>query len=139
MLFRSAPEMAWVKLELLYAQVGRELAPRVTPQTVVAAGDVGALGYYSNARILDTVGLMSPEASAYFPLDPALYAMDVYAIPPKLITDYQPDYVVELEIYGRKGLFVDPLFLAEYELVEKIPTDIYGSDGMLVWEYHAAP
>jgi len=136
---RPAPEMAWVKLELLYAQVGRDLAARVTPPTVVAAGDVGALGYYSNARILDTVGLISPEASAYFPLDPALYAMDVYAVPPKLITDRQPDYVVELEIYGRKGLFVDPQFLAEYELVEKITTDLYGSDGMLVWERRAAP
>ncbi len=127
-----APEMAWHKLELLYADVGKELAPRVTPQTLVAAGDVGALGYYSNARILDTVGLMSPEASTYYPLDSDLYVIN-YAVAPQLILDQRPDYVVLLEVYGRKGLFVDPRFLAEYELIQKIPTDIYGSDGLLVW------
>ena len=134
-----APDMAWHKLELLYTDVGRELAPRVTPQTLIAAGDVGALGYYSNARILDTVGLMSPEASVYYPLDPDLYVIN-YAVAPQLILDQQPDYVVLLEVYGRKGLFVDPRFLAEYELIQKIPTDIYGSDGLLVWarrDFHA--
>lgn len=129
---RPAPDMAWHQLELLYAQVGRDLAPRVGPQTVIAAGDVGALGYYSNARILDTVGLISPEASRYYPLDPALYVI-AYAVPPQLILNQRPDYVVLLEVYGRNGLFADPRFLAEYELTEKIPTDIYSSEGMLVW------
>jgi hypothetical protein len=127
-----APEMAWHKLELLYTDIGTGLAPRVTPQTLVAAGDVGALGYYSDARILDTVGLMSPEAVAYYPLDPDLYVIN-YAVAPQLILDQQPDYVVLLEVYGRKGLFADSRFLAEYELIQKIPTDIYGSDGLLVW------
>ena len=129
---RPAPEMAWHKLELLYEQVGRELAPRVNAQTVIAAGDVGALGYFSNARILDTVGLMSPEASAYYPLDPALYVIN-YAVPPQLILDKQPDYVVLLEVYGRNGLFIDSRFAVQYTLVQQIPTDIYGSTAMLVY------
>jgi hypothetical protein len=79
---------------------------------------------------------MSPEASAYYPLDPALYAM-VYAVPPQLILDRQPDYVVLLEIYGRAGLFKDARFLAQYDLAQKIPTDIYGSEGMLIWKRRA--
>jgi len=61
-----------------------------------------------------------------------LYVIN-YAVAPQLILDQQPDYVVLLEVYGRKGLFVDPRFLAEYKLIQKIPTDIYGSDGLLVW------
>lgn len=130
---RPAPEMAWHKLELLYEQVGRELASCVRADTVIAAGDVGALGYYSNARILDTVGLMSPEASAYYPLDPALYVIN-YAIPPQLILDKQPDYVVVLEVYGRNGLFVDARFLSSYQLIQRIPTSIYDSEGLLVWQ-----
>jgi 4-amino-4-deoxy-L-arabinose transferase-like glycosyltransferase len=131
-----APNMAWHKLELLYAEVGRELEPRLTPETRVAAGDVGALGYYADARILDTVGLMSPEAVAYYPLDPALYVVS-YAVAPQLILDQQPDYVVLLEVYGREGLFKDPRFLSRYDLIRKIPTDIYGSDGMLIWARRA--
>lgn len=129
------PEMAWHKLELLYTEVAQTLVQKyhVAPQTRLAAGDVGALGYYTQAHILDTVGLMSPEATAYYPLDPALYAIN-YAVAPRLILDYQPDYVVLLEVYGRKGLFLNPEFQARYQLLEKIPTDIYGSDGLLVWQ-----
>jgi hypothetical protein len=128
-----APQMAWHQLELYYRQVGLALAPRLTPTSVVAAGDVGALGYYSNARILDTVGLMSPEVTAYYPLDPALYTIS-YAIPPQLIQDQKPDYVVFLEVYGRLGLLQDPGFLANYQLFQYIDTDIYGSHGLLVYQ-----
>ena len=52
---------------------------------------------------------------------------------PELILDRQPDWVVILEVYGRLGLLPDPRFRAQYELAMKIPTDIYGSDGMLVF------
>lgn len=128
--------MAWHQLELYYTQVGRELAPRLTPSSVVAAGDVGALGYYSNARILDTVGLMSPEATAYYPLDPSFYVIN-YAIPPQLILTQKPDYVVLLEAYGRTGLLQDPHFNADYQLIQLIDNDIYGSNGLLVYQRRA--
>ncbi len=131
-----APQMAWHQLELYYAQVGSALAPRLTAGSVVAAGDVGALGYYSNARILDTVGLMSPEATVYYPLDRSLYTIS-YAIPPLLILNQKPDFVVLLEVYGRLGLLQDPRFIAAYQLIQKIDTDIYGSQGLLVYQRRA--
>jgi hypothetical protein len=131
---RPAPKMAWHKLELLYEQVGRELADEAGPETVVAAHDIGAVGYYSRARLLDTLGLVSPEASAYYPLDPALLATTGTAVPPDLIIAQQPDYVVILEAYGRNGLLKDPRFHALYTLRETIETDIYGSRGMLIYE-----
>jgi hypothetical protein len=131
---RPAPVMAWHALELLYAEVGRDLAPRVTAQqTVIAAGDIGALGYYSNARILDTVGLISPQTVRYYPLDRALYTSIDYAIAPGLIVDEAPDFAVFLETYGRNGLLRDQRFLSAYTLVEKIPTAIYDSDGLLIY------
>jgi hypothetical protein len=64
---------------------------------------------------------------------PDLYTIN-YAIPPDLILDLRPDYIVILEIYGRAGLLKEPRFWDSYDLVEKIPTDIYGSDGMLILE-----
>ena len=131
---RPAPEMAWHLLELYYTEVGHTLAGRTGGLVTVAAGDVGALGYYSGARIIDTVGLVSPQASPYYPLDPALYvAGNNYAIAPELIFDTAPDYVVLLEVYGRAGLLRDPRFTDAYALDWKIETDIYGSDGLLVY------
>jgi hypothetical protein len=142
---RPAPEMAWYNLELLYRQAAKSLAPEIGEAStdtesaasfhlpVLAAGDVGVLGYFTQARILDTVGLNSPQTLNYYPLEPELYAIS-YAISPDLIIEHQPDYLVILEVYGRHGLLKDPRFKQQYKLRQKIPTDIYGSDGMLIFE-----
>lgn len=136
---RPAPDMAWYKLELLYRQAADFVAPQMAPgdvpapEVVLAAGDVGVLGFYTPARILDTVGLNSPETLAYYPLDPKYYVIN-YAVAPDLILDQQPDWVVILEVYGRLGLLPDPRFQAQYELVKTLDTDIYGSEGMLIFK-----
>jgi hypothetical protein len=134
---RPAPEMAWYQLELLYRQAAEEIVsePLETgiPIRTLAAGDVGVLGFFTGMRILDTVGLNSPLATSYYPLDPSFYAIN-YAIPPQLILDSRPDVIVILEIYGRNGLLKDPAFWQLYRLRKVIPTDIYGSDGMLILE-----
>jgi hypothetical protein len=50
-----------------------------------------------------------------------------------LIFDRQPDWIVSPEVYVRKGLLRDPRLPAQYDLFETIPTDIYGSQGLLVF------
>jgi arabinofuranosyltransferase len=129
---RPAPAMAWFKLELLYRQAADYLAPRLTPASRLAAGDVGVLGFYTPARILDTVGLNSPESLTYYPLDKQYYVIN-YAIPAGLILDQKPDYVVILEVYARLTLLQDAQFSQEYTLLRTLPTDIYGSRGMLIF------
>jgi arabinofuranosyltransferase len=130
---RPAPEMAWFKLELLYRQAAQWINPFLQPGDVVAAGDIGAVGWFTGAPILDTVGLISPEAVPYYPLDPALLVIN-YAMSSDLIRHQQPDYLVTLEVYVRHSLLPEPWFQREYALVEKLETDVYGSDGMLVFE-----
>jgi len=129
---RPAPGMAWFKLELLYQKAAQIVQPFLTNETTLAAGDVGVLGYFTQARILDTVGLNSPEALKYYPLDDTYYVTN-YAVAPDLIIDQQPELVVLMEVYGRLGLFKDPRFIEQYDLLALIPTDIYGSEGMLIY------
>lgn len=132
---RPAPEMAWIKLELLYRQAAEFLSaeiPAESPAPVLAAGDVGVLGYFAPVRILDTVGLNSAVTVDYYPLPDSAYVTN-YAVPPDLILDQQPEYVVLLEVYIRNGLLKDARFQEAYRLLHKLPTDIYGSDGMLVF------
>jgi hypothetical protein len=133
---RPAPEMAFIQLELLYEDVARRIGPLIGPGQVLAAGDIGALGYFSSARMLDTIGLITPEAVAYYPLPAEMYVIN-YAIPPRLIRDLQPDYFVLLEVYGRNGLLREQWFADEYRLIDTIPTDLYESHGLLV--YHREP
>ena len=130
---RPAPDMAWFKLEEIYTQVGKELAPQIDSKTVIAAGDIGALGYFSNTRILDTVGLISAQTPPYYPL-PREQLVINYAMSAQLINDHKPDYVVFLEVYGRRTLLKDENFLRAYSFVKKITTEIYGSEWMLIYK-----
>jgi hypothetical protein len=127
---RPAPRMAWNALELLYEQMGNHLRDDlgVTPQTRVASGDIGAVGYFSRATIVDTVGLVTPELTRYYPVDRALIADDQnYAIPPQLIYDTQPDYLVTMEGFVRAGLAQQAQFRAEYDLITEYPFSVYGT------------
>jgi len=131
-----APKMAWYQLELLYRESANILAPEIMKNqqpVLLAAGDVGVLGYYTNAVILDTVGLNSPQSIKYYPLDPTYYSTN-YAVPPDLILDTRPDYVVIMEVYGRNGLLKSKVFQENYSLIKIIPTDIYDSQGMLIFK-----
>jgi hypothetical protein len=128
-----APRMAWFKLELLYQQAARELAPHLTSSSTLAAGDVGMLGYFTPARILDTVGLNSPQSLRYYPLPADQYVIN-YAIPTELILQQNPDFIVILEVYARNTFLQDKRFAQAYRMLDKLPTDIYGSDGMLIFE-----
>ncbi len=130
---RPAPEMAWIKLETLYRQVALDLkAPLAATGGRLAAGDIGALGWFTNAPILDLVGLVSPQAQEYYPLPAEAYDIN-YAVPADFVLAEQPDVIVILEVYGRNTLAQDSRFGEAYELWRTYPTDIYGSEGMLVY------
>ena len=53
--------------------------------------------------MLDTVGLVSPVALAYYPL-PADQLVTDNAIPARLIVDQQPDVVVTLDAFAQRSL-----------------------------------
>lgn len=130
---RPAPDMAYIQLELLYQQAAAYVNDVANDKTVLAAGDVGVLGYSTGLTILDLVGLNSPQAVDYYPLPDEYYVIN-YAVAPRLVLDYQPDILVILEAYGRNGLLLDREFQQRYSLLQKIETDMYGSDGMLIFQ-----
>ena len=133
---RPAPEMAWHEIELNYERIATQLRETygVTPQTRVASADIGAVGYFSRATIIDTVGLVTPELSVYYPVDPALVVDGQnYAIPPRLILDTDPAFLVTMEAFVRLGLNQEPAFRSLFALREEIPMAYYGT-GMHLYE-----
>ena len=131
---RPAPKMAWHAIELLYQQVGEHLRDDlgVTAQTRVASGDIGTIGFFSGATIVDTVGLVTPELTRYYPVDRTLIAEGQnYAIPPQLIYDTLPDFLVTMEGFVREGLARQGQFNEQYELIAEFPFPFYGSSMQL--------
>ncbi len=95
-------------------------------------GTSACSGIISTPEFWIRSGLNSAQSVRYYPLPESMYAI-VYAMPPNLILDQQPEYVVLLEVYGRNGLLLDSRFLDQYRICAQYPTDIYGSRAMLVY------
>jgi hypothetical protein len=118
--------------EQLLLEVGRGLAETLPANAVVAAPEIGALGYASNLHILDTVGLVSPVALGYYPLLPEQLVTD-NAIPPRLILDQRPDVVVTLDAFAERSLLPDAAFQRAYRLERSYPAAIWQSEALLLF------
>ena len=122
--------------EQLYLNVGRELAASLPSDALIAAPEIGALGYASNVRVLDTVGLVSPGALPYYPL-PADVMVTDNAIPPRLITDRRPDAVVTLDAFASRSLLPDAAFQRDYQLEATYPAAVWQSNELLVFRHRS--
>jgi hypothetical protein len=130
---RPAPEMAFHELELNYQRMAERLVAEyeIDDETLVAIGDIGSFGYYSGARILDTVGLVTEGLNDYYVLEQQQAIIEPganYAIPPDMIIDYQPDFIVVMSDFVTGGLLEDPRFAEYYNPtpIYTIGTDYYG-------------
>ncbi len=118
--------------EQVMLDVGSGLADSLPPTAVIAAPEIGALGYASNLRILDTVGLVSPVAIPYYPL-PRDQVLTDNAIPARLIVDQKPDVVVTLDAFAQRSLLLDEAFQRDYVLERSIPASVWQSAELLVF------
>jgi hypothetical protein len=120
-----------------YEKAAKMLNKQTTPSMVIAAPEVGSLGYYSNARILDACGLVSPEVHPYLPVpDNERARPDVGAIGIQMVEKLAPDYVVSMEIFCYVSLDRSSWFKANYELVQKVPLPerCWDSDNVLIFK-----
>ena len=98
---------------MVYLDVGSVLEQRLSFNDVVALPEIGALGWaIRDTRVLDTVGLVSPMAVAYHRADPGT---DSSGIPPGLIADRGPDWIVSVPSFSEE-LTKDSFFLSSYQL-----------------------
>jgi hypothetical protein len=132
-----APRMAYIQLELAYLEAADRLKGILKEDSILAAGDIGALGYATNAIIYDTLGLITPAARRYYPTQREDLVEGLpYAIPAQLIRDAQPDAIVIVEAYGHNTFLRDPDFNTRYQLLDTLTSDalaLYNSEGMLVF------
>jgi hypothetical protein len=88
----------------------------------IAAPEVGAIGYFSDMRIVDTAGLISVEVLPFL-------TDDFLPIPPELLLEYRPDYLISTDVFlevgpkGRRAIDTG-LFRDQYVLMKEIPQEL---------------
>ena len=129
-----------------YKQAAERMNRYTTDRTVIAAPEIGALGYYSNARILDACGLVSPEAHPFLPVPESRRSGPrTGSIGANLIKALAPDYVVSMPVFATDSLLLPQkdgtmkLCNDDYEIVDqvKLPAPAWGDDMILIFRKKA--
>lgn len=114
-------------LALRYPENARMVAYRhavdllnLPPDAVIAAPEIGAIGDEADSRILDAVGLVSPEAVPY-------HRPGAWTVPPDLIRERRPDAIISADIFLDPAMANTPWFRASYRQVAALPL----ADGVL--------
>ena len=76
-------------IDRMHVEMARWIAEHTPTDAVVASHDVGALGYFSRRRVVDTAGLITPEVLDY--LRPGASADDGVL---EYLREVRPDYLV---------------------------------------------
>jgi len=120
-----------------YERAAAWLTDQVGEFAVVAAPEIGALGYYWQGEILDVCGLVSKVALSHLPV-PSLERVrpDIGAVSTSLIQSERPDFVVTLPVFVERSLLMDPWFAREYRLVTRfpLPLPVWESEDVLVFQ-----
>ena len=128
------PPVTLRQRENVYAQAASTLRDEIAPGSRVALPEIGVLGYaLDRAYIIDTVGLVSPEAIPYLLRQRAPGQEFDYAISTEVMTALKPDYLIALEIFARPTLLQSPEFLEAYQLIKTFEASDFGSGGLLVF------
>jgi len=87
----------------------------------VAAPEIGILGYRLDRRILDSCGLISPEAIPFIPTPASERGSEIVVMPRGFVQAIRPDFIVSLPPFIAPNLTADAWFGAEYTKVHEIP------------------
>ena len=116
---QTLPQQKWSgPRDELYSRVGKWFAANTPPGTSAAMCEVGAIAYYSNIRVIDLWGLVTPAVVEHIKKGDYEWAIE----------NYKPDFVVSH--YRGKGSPPGPSqwlnrSYASYELVESFENDAY--------------
>jgi hypothetical protein len=124
--------LPYLERGVVYREAALFLQNKTKGKDIVAASDVGILGYYYSGPILDLMGLISNESLKYYPI--AGNDGIVYLIPPKAVAEFKPKYLMApfSHVYGM--LSVDPDFQSHYTLLKSWANPAMTDGIVSIWE-----
>jgi len=120
-----------------YIEIAKWLNERTNKKTVMAASEIGALGFYFKGKVLDGNGLVSAEALPFLPVPAEQRLGPQYgALSIELIRETLPDWIVSMRVFTCKSLNVSDWFKSNYILVEifGLPMTTFGDTAINVYK-----
>ena len=96
-------------LQACHKAIGEWLKENTDEDSVVCVGDIGYIGYYSERKILDFMGLVSPEVLPFWEKGE----------PEKIVNEFKPDYFVVGQYDYFYEVVKDKLWFKENYKIEK--------------------
>ncbi|CAN5596620.1 hypothetical protein BH11CYA1_BH11CYA1_25310 [soil metagenome] len=115
-------------------------ASNAQPLTL-ATWEPGILGYYlPDSQIIDLGGLVTDETLTYYPVPlNERSRRDVWgSIPAKAVTELQPETVIFFDSFADNGLLRNSQFLKTYKLTQFWPLELWGGQGLFLFEKQKA-
>jgi arabinofuranosyltransferase len=108
-----------------YEELGLWFRDNAAPEATIAISDVGAVGYFSQRRILDMFGLIDPHIAQ-------LRGRMHYKADPAYVLSRRPDYIVVVSLNDEGdgysfqripdyAIHKRPEFHEQYEMIRKVP------------------
>jgi len=131
----SATLEASLRIQTYFA-VGQSLYARC-PRGTLLTSEIGAVGWSFPGRLVDGLGLVSPEVLKHHPMKvPEQRASEtVGAIPAEAVAELQPDFVMGMDLFLEdfvKQRLKNPR-LAGYEVVDDRPVIFEGGTARTLW------
>jgi len=122
--------------ENLYIQIAKDLKSEITSETIVLAPEFGAFGYYSDAKIVSSIGHINPEVLKYLPnkRNEIVGEKINHAISLEMVKGVLPDYIISLEIFFRNSLKNNEWFNSNYQIQKIYPSNVFYSEGLYVYK-----
>jgi hypothetical protein len=117
---------------VLYREAALFLQERTKGLDVVAASDVGFLGYYYKGPIIDVMGLITDKALTFYPDN--LMPGQNYLLPPPAISAYKPKYLMAPFNHTKGVLERDPDFLSHYTVLKRFESPVIEDRYVYIWQ-----
>lgn len=101
-------------IQHMHVKMGNWLAQNTPKGAIIATHDIGAIGYFSGRKILDTVGLVTPEILPFLRKYPSI-DQGVWAF----LKEKKPDYVVLVPNWYDKLAYQEDKLKPIYEVTLK--------------------
>ncbi|HNG73245.1 MAG TPA: hypothetical protein PLY72_02230 [Candidatus Obscuribacter sp.] len=123
-----------------YCQAAEYINNVAKPGELVAAGELGILGYkLRKVRVLDLHGIVSPEMLPFYRDEKGRYlGRSLITFPGAFVERFRPDWIVVYDVFC-ESLFREPCFQRDYKLERLYPFPFYGSRGLFVFRRQPAP